>query len=142
MRSLCADPVLRRPGKKAARFIDNGWYVGHDEPRVKFISQASGSGNTMSYLMKLPVDPARAPTASGSVTKSAELSSAPWFGLPTCGPLSYPQNPCTPDSDSNIGTNTPDAAGSAFTEFQFYPPGFAPFVDGASCSKTQWCSAL
>jgi hypothetical protein len=142
MRSLCTDPVLRRAGKKAARFIDNGWYVGHDEPSVKFISQAPGSGNSMSYLMKLPVDPARAPTASGSVTKYAELSLAPWFGLPTCDPLSYPQNPCTPDSDTNVGTNTADAAGSAFTEFQFYPPGFAPFTDGASCSKTQWCSAL
>jgi hypothetical protein len=56
MRGLCTDPVLRRPGKKAARFIDNGWYVGHDEPSVKFISNAAGSGNTMTYVREvLPV---------------------------------------------------------------------------------------
>ena len=40
---LCTDPVKG----KADRFVDNGWYVGHDEPSVKFISSASGSGNTM-----------------------------------------------------------------------------------------------
>ena len=79
MRGLCTDPVLRRPGKKAARFIDNGWYVGHDEPSVKFISNAAGSGNTMTYFMKLPVDPKRKPTANGRVTSYAELSLAPWF---------------------------------------------------------------
>jgi hypothetical protein len=142
MRALCTDPVLRRPGKKAARFIDNGWYVGHDEPSVKFISNAAGSGNTMTYFMKLPVDPKRKPTVSGSVTSYGELSVAPWFGLPICDPRSYPQNPCTPDSDSNIGTNTQNAAGSALLELQFYPPGFTPFPDSESCSAKQWCSAL
>jgi hypothetical protein len=142
MRGLCTDPVLRRPGKKAARFIDNGWYVGHDEPSVKFISNAAGSGNTMTYFMKLPVDPKRKPTANGRVTSYAELSLAPWFGLPICDPRSYPQNPCTPNSDSNIGTNTAGAAGSALMELQFYPPGFTPFPDSASCSATQWCGAL
>ncbi len=142
MRGLCTDPVLRRTGKKAARFIDNGWYVGHDEPSVKFISNAAGSGNTMTYFMKLPVNPKRKPTVSGSVTSYGELSVAPWFGLPICDSRSYPQNPCTPDSDSNIGTNTQNAAGSALLELQFYPPGFTPFPDSESCSAKQWCSAL
>jgi hypothetical protein len=142
MRGLCADPVLRRAGKKAARFIDNGWYVGHDEPSVKFISNAAGAGNTMTYFMKLPVDPKRKPTANGRVTSYGELSVAPWFGLPICDPRSYPQNPCTPNSDSNVGTNTADAAGSALMELQFYPPGFTPFPDSESCSATQWCGAL
>ena len=142
MRGLCTDPVLRRPGKKAARFIDNGWYVGHDEPSVKFISNAAGSGNTMTYFMKLPVNPKHKPTANGRVTSYGELSVAPWFGLPICDARSYPQNPCTPNSDSNIGTNTPDAAGSALMELQFYPPGFTPFPDSESCSATQWCGAL
>ena len=142
MRGLCTDPVLRRPGQKAARFIDNGWYAGHDEPSVKFISNAAGSGNTMTYFMKLPVDPKRKLTANGRVTSYAELSLAPWFGLPICDPRSYPQNPCTPDSDSNIGTDTANAAGSALMELQFYPPGFTPFPDNASCSATQWCGAL
>ena len=36
----------------------------------------------------------------------------------------------------------PNAAGSAFMELQFYPPGFTPFVDSTSCSATKWCAAL
>lgn len=142
MRALCTDPIAVKNGH-ASRFVDNGWYVGHDEPSVKFISNRPGSGNTMTYFMQLPVDPARQPTASGSVTDYGELSIAPWFGLPICDPLSYPQNPCTPDSDSNGGSiSSPTAAGSAFMELQLYPPGFGSFVDSFSCSQHQWCAAL
>jgi hypothetical protein len=139
--NLCTDPISLFNGKPT-RFVDNGWYVGHDEPSVKFISSAPGSGNTMSYVMRVSRDPAAAPTASGSVTDYGQLSPAPWFGLPICDPGSYPQNPCTPDSDSNSGMDTPQDAGSAFMELQFYPPGFTPFVDSTSCSATQWCVAL
>ena len=97
----------------------------------------------MTYLTKIPVDPRRAPTPSGSVTNYGQLSVAPWFGLPMCDPNSYPQNPCTPDSDTNSGSiSDPNAAGSAFMELQLYPPGYTPFVDSESCSKTQWCAAL
>ena len=71
-----------------------------------------------------------------------ELSIAPWFGLPLCDPDSYPQNPCTPDSDANSGAiSDPDAAGAAFMELQFYPPG-SPGPDAPGCTRTQWCSAL
>jgi hypothetical protein len=146
----CTDPLGLQSGHYSgkavvhgARFEDNGHYIGHDEPSVKFISHQAGSGNTMSYLMKLPVDPIRPPTPSGSVTDYSELSIAPWFGLPMCDPDSYPENPCTPDSDSNSGLiSDPNAAGSAFMELQFYPPGFAPFTDSESCTRGQWCAAL
>jgi len=138
---LCTDPVSRAGGK-AGPFVDNGWYVGHDEPSVKFISSTPGSGNRMTYVTRIPVDPRRSPTASGSVTNYGELSVAPWFGLPICDPKSYPQNPCQPDSDRNAGLNVPNAAGSAFMELQFYPPGFTPFIDSTSCSATKWCAAL
>jgi hypothetical protein len=139
---LCTDPVKVVNGK-ANRYIDNGWYVGHDEPSVKFISNTPGSGNTMSYTVKLPVDPTAAPTPSGSVTNYGQLSIAPWFGLPMCDPDSYPQNSCTPDSDSNSGSiSNPNDAGSAFMELQLYPPGYTPFVDSESCSVTKWCAAL
>ena len=139
---LCTDPI-KVVGGHGNRFVDNGWYVGHDEPSVKFISSAPHSGNTMTYLMKLPVDPSRAPTPSGSVTNYGELSIAPWFGLPICDPQSDPQTPCTPDSDSNLGAiNNAADAGSAFLEVQLYPPGFTPFLDSESCSKTKWCAAL
>ena len=137
----CVDPLSIEHGK-LSRFEDNGHYVGHDEPSVKFISAAPGSGNTMTYLQKLPVDPVKLPTATGSVTDYGQLSVAPWFGLPICDPKSFPQNACTPDSDANIGTLSANAAGSAFMELQFYPPGFTPFIDNTSCSATQWCAAL
>jgi hypothetical protein len=124
------------------RFEDNGHYIGHDEPSVKFISSTPGSGNTMTYLTKIPVDPHQSPTPSGSVTNYGQLSVAPWFGLPMCDPKSYPQNACTPDSDTNTGLNAPTDAGSAFMELQLYPPGYTPFVDSESCSATKWCAAL
>jgi hypothetical protein len=140
--ATCVDPVSIEHGKRF-RFEDNGHYIGHDEPSVKFISSTPGSGNTMNYLAKIPVDPRQSPTPSGSVTNYGQLSIAPWFGLPMCDPNSYPQNACTPDSDKNTGLGaSPNDAGSAFMELQLYPPGYAPLIDGASCSATKWCAAL
>jgi hypothetical protein len=149
-RMLCTDPMrvkqIRYNGHTVTRtypFVDNGHYVGHDEPSVKFISHAKNSGNTMTYFMKLPVNPTRAPTPNGSVTTYGELSVAPWFGLALCDSGSYPQNTCIPDSDRNSGSiDNPFAAGSAFMELQFYPPGFTPFQDNISCSRTKWCGAM
>jgi hypothetical protein len=139
---LCTDPIRVTNGK-AQRFIDNGWYVGHDEPSTRFISSRPGSGNTMTYVMKMSKDPAMAPTTNGRVVDYAQLSVAPWFGLPLCDEKSYPQNPCRPDSDTNGGLDhNPNAAGSALMELQFYPPGFTPLLDSASCSATKWCAAL
>jgi hypothetical protein len=141
---LCTDPHGKPYDGHLSRFRDpkSGTYVGHDEPSVKFISSEAGSGNTMTYGMKLSKDPVQAPTASGSVTHYGELSVAPWFGLPMCDPKSYPQNACTPLSDTNTGLGAPTDAGSAFMELQFYAPGFTPFPDSTSCSATQWCAAL
>src|SRR5215472_1135558 len=152
-RHNCTDP--RGPSKgyggwntaaggynSGGRFLDNGHYVGHDEPSVKFLSGSANSGNTMTYIMKLPRDPRRAPTNNGKITKYAELTGAAWFGLPICDPSSYPQNPCTPDSDSNTGLGANTDAGSAFSELQFYAPGFVPFQDNTGCSTTKWCVAM
>jgi hypothetical protein len=144
-RELCADPIAIVNGN-TARFKDNGWYIGHDEPSVKFVSSAPGSGNHMTYFMQLAVDPHGTPTtnpnAHPTVTDYAELSPAPWFGLAICDGSSYPQNTCTPDSDSNTGLGAPTDAGSAFMELQLYPPGYQPFVDGPSCDSTHYCAAL
>ena len=148
MEKLCTDPHGPVYNGHWGRFTDpiTHQYVGHDEPSVKFISSRPGSGNTMSYTLQLPTDPKKAPTANGSVTHYVELSVAPWFGLGLCDPLSYPQNPCKPLSDSNSGLiSDPHAAGAAFMELQWYPPGLAPgdgFVDSTSCSATQWCAAM
>jgi hypothetical protein len=143
---LCTDPVRIGRDGEAYRFRDNGVYIGHDVPSVKFISSQPGSGNQMTYTMRLPKDPSGAPTTSPAgttVTDYAELSPAPKFGLPICDSKSYPQNPCTPDSDTNSGIiNDPNGAGSAFMELQFYPPGYPPFIDGPSCDATRWCAGL
>ena len=40
--------------------MDNGHYVGHDEPSVEFISSTPGSGNTMTYYMQIPREPGQA----------------------------------------------------------------------------------
>lgn len=140
--ALCTDPFQPERNDSGYRALDNGHYVGHDEPSVKFISTAPHTGNDMTYDMKLAADPAATPTPSGSVSDYAELSIAPWFGLPICDPNSYPQNPCTPDSDSNTGLGAPTDAGSAFLEVQFYPPHFGPFVDAVSCDPTHYCAAM
>jgi hypothetical protein len=145
MKELCTDPIAIYDGE-AYRFYDNGHYVGHDEPSVKFISSDPTSGYDQTYFMRLATDPSCTPTTAVTGTTCsdyAELSPAPWFGLPICDPKSYPQNPCTPDSDSNSGAiSDPQAAGSAFMELQFYPPGYPPFIDGPSCDATHWCAAL
>ncbi|MGH7610491.1 MAG: hypothetical protein ACREN4_00575, partial [Candidatus Dormibacteria bacterium] len=148
MGGLCTDP-LTPPGTwstQANRFYDNGHYIGHDEPSVKFISNQAGSASNMTYFMRVSSDPRARPTANSgpnNATDYAELSPAPWFGLPICDPNSYPLNPCTPQSDSNGGgISDPNAAGSAFMELQFYPPGFLPFATAPSCDQTHWCVAL
>src|SRR5262249_26082704 len=69
-----------------------------------------------------------------------------WFGMAMCDTLSYPQtvSTCTPDSDSNIvdPAVSPNHPGTAFTELQFYPPGWVEWPNGNSCDSTQWCAAL
>ena len=124
-------------------FLDNGHYVGHDEPDLGFFSNTPGSGNSMSYQMVLPKDPAgpASGTFSGPVHEF-QLTPAIWFGLTMCDNESYPEGTkvCKPDSNSNIQVPPrPDHAGAAFTELQFYPPGYAPAI---SCDQTHWCAAL
>jgi hypothetical protein len=143
LRGLCTDPIAVDADGDTYRATDNGRYVGHDEPSVKFISSSPNSGNTMTYLVQLGADPKKKPTPDGTVTDYAELSNAPWFGLAMCDPRSYPQNPCTPDSDTNSGAfSDPNGAGSALMELQFYPPGFGPAHDGVSCDPQLYCAAL
>ena len=133
----CTDPH----GGSGKRFYDNGWYIGHDEPDVQFYSTSPGSGNNMVYQITLPqADPV--PTQSGKSVAWFELSPAIWFSLALCDSNSYPQNPCTPDSDKNTGTGLTTDAGVAVMELQFYPPGWPPFVSQVSCDQTHWCAAL
>jgi hypothetical protein len=140
---MCQDPR----GTKAwdGRFYENGKYIGHDEPSMRFISNQPGSGNNVTFTERLPLEPKALPTVAhpgSDVTHTFELTIAPWFSITVCDPQSAPQNPCTPESDANAPNGNYPGAGAAFVELQFYPPGFAPFTDSISCDNTHWCSAL
>jgi hypothetical protein len=139
----CTD--IRGLAGHGQRFYDNGHYIGHDEPSIRFLSNRPGSGGNVTFTERLPVDPAAKPTVGHpghDVTHWFELSPAPWFGMSICDPRSYPQRNCTPNSDSNAPHGSFAGGGSAFMEMQFYPPGFAPFADSVSCDNTHWCAAL
>src|SRR5919109_981443 len=138
---VCADPRL----SPTERFEDNGHYIGHDEPAIRFVSSRPGSGNDTTWTERLGVDPRRLPTTGhpgSDVTHYFELTIAPWFSTDVCDPKSDPQLPCRPHSDANAPHGRYPGAGAAFVEVQFYAPGFAPFIDSISCDNTHWCSAL
>jgi hypothetical protein len=127
------------------KFYDNGHYIGHDEPDTTFLSTQPGSGGNVSWNLTLGKDPAGAPTdktPGSDVSNWFELSPAPWLSMAICDSNSYPQLPCTPNSDQNAASGSYPGAGSAFMEMQFYPPGFSPFVDSLSCDNKHWCAAL
>jgi hypothetical protein len=140
---MCQDPR----GTKAwdGRFYENGKYIGHDEPSVRFVSGQPGSGDNVTFTERLPLEPKALPTVAHpgrDVTHTFELTIAPWFSITVCDPQSAPLNPCTAESDANAPHGAYPGAGAAFVELQFYPPGFAPFADSISCDNTHWCSAL
>ncbi|MBV8943111.1 MAG: hypothetical protein JO240_15390, partial [Solirubrobacterales bacterium] len=139
--AACAD--IRGPYR--GRFYDNGYYIGHDEPAMRFISNAAGSSDDVTFVERLGRDPARLPTVGNppnDVTHYFELSPAPWFSMNLCDPDSTPLRPCKPESDANAPSALSPGAGAAFMELQFYPPGFAPLADNISCDNSHWCSAL
>jgi hypothetical protein len=119
-------------GLNAARFEDNGHYIGHDEPSIGFYSSDPNSGNNLQWEFTLPVE------RPLPATQSFENFIAFWFSGAICDPNSYPQGKCIADSDAN----DPAKAGSAVLELQFYPPGFSPFITQISCDLTHWCAAL
>src|SRR5262245_50768884 len=45
---VCTDPRSLYDGKPA-RFYDNGHYVGHDEPSIRFLSSVPGSANNVTW---------------------------------------------------------------------------------------------
>ena len=137
-------------------------YIGHDEPSVEFYSNQPGSGNNVTYQLKLPKDPRTRPVQDGSGgTFGFQLHPTFWFGMVMCDPNGSP-NPdgaaldghatpaCSPDSDSNIfASQSPSSPryfglgpGQAYEEMQFYPPGWAPWPAGIGCTAKQWCAAL
>jgi hypothetical protein len=141
--SLCAD-AYDNPGYE---------YVGHDEPSLEFKSGQPGSGNDMTYTVRLPGDPVMKPKQDGSGgTWNFELRPTFWFGLTLCDSESAPEftKTCTPNSDANNlvnpDPNAPDYIGhhpgNAFMELQFYGPGYVPQFEGFGCAATRYCAAM
>jgi len=141
----------------------NEYYVGHDEPSLLFYSNTPGAGFNNVYRIRLPKDPPLLPKQDGSGgTWNFQLHPAFWFGMAMCddqgtpnpggSPGAGPNIPCTPDSDSNIFDSPNPTAhdyigrhpGTAFTEMQFYPPGWITSNSGAidADSATKWTAAL
>lgn len=140
-----------------------GAYTGHDEPSLLFYSNTPGSGNNMTYRLRLPVDPPIVPNQNGTGgTYNFQLHPAFWFGMTVCDDQSapnpggstvngvtLPQITCQADSDANIydDPNVTDAhyigrhPGTAFMEMQFYPPN-SPIGCGNLDHPHQWCAAL
>jgi len=125
-----------------------GKYSGHDEPALLFYSNKPGSGNSSTYFIRIPKDaPVKPKQDGGGGTWNFQLHPAFWFGMALCDSQSDPNftNVCNPDTDANIFDNPdPNAAdfigkhpGTAFVEFQFYPPGWV-----TDCFPTTWCSAV
>ena len=127
-------------------------YVGHDEPSAVFYSNVPGSGNHMTYSMRLPQDPPPNNPNKAGRSYQFELNGAIWFGMALCATQSYPEqvSTCTPDSDSNIldPAVSPKHSGTAFVELQLYPPGWIPWptwqvaVGASGCDPTRWCAAM
>jgi hypothetical protein len=117
------------------------YYVGHDEPSMLFYSNRPGSGNSSTYNLTLPTEPAAQPDATGSTptTWDFQLHPAFWFGMILCNPDSYPNvtKTCEADSNNNIKPLA-QSPGQAFLELQFYPPGYFP----TSCTAKRWCVAM
>lgn len=120
-------------GYWGGRGYDNGYYIGHDEPSIGFISTLHHSGNNMRYAITLPVE------RPLPATQSFENYVTFWFSLALCDPNSgFVRGPCIPNSDLNNPINT----GSAVLEMQFYPPGNPPFITQISCDLIHWCASL
>src|SRR6476661_8844863 len=153
VRALCDDNA-----PLCAEALDSigyeGQYTGHDEPSLLFYSNTPGAGNNQQYRLVVPQDPPILPTQDGTGgTFNFQDRIAFWFGMDLCDNQSAPEfthAPCTPNSDTNIfdGADPSQAdyigrhPGTAFLELQFYPPGWAPFLNAISCDATQWCAAM
>jgi hypothetical protein len=140
--ATCVDP-----------FDTLGEYVGHDEPSVLFKSGLHGSGNDITYRVKLPTNPKQKPRNDGSgATWDFQLRPTFWFGLTLCDTESAPEytKVCVADSDSNdlvgLDPTQPDYIGkhpgNAYMELQFYGPGYVPQFEGFGCSAKQYCAAM
>ena len=140
----CADP--RGSSIWGGRFFENGHYIGHDEPSMRFVSLTARLGQQLQHerdharRTRRPCPTVKTP--GHDVTHWFELSSRRGSPPPSATRTRRRSPSCTPVSDANAPHGKFLGGGQAFVELQFYPPGFAPFADAISCDNTHWCSAL
>src|SRR5215472_16182710 len=70
-------------------------YVGHDEPSAVYYSNVPGSGNHMTYSLRLPRDPSPANPNTPGKSYQFELNGSIWFGMALCATQSYPEQVST-----------------------------------------------
>jgi hypothetical protein len=163
----CSDPAtnwdeIKGYDKAVAHGAPLQPYIGHDEPMIQWFSNRHGSGNDVTYKIRLPKDPPVTPQQDGSGgNDNFQERITFWFNMHLCdnegtpnpdgAALSgHPTRPCTPDSDSNLFASEDPASpkyfglgpGQGYMEMQFYPPGWAPWPNGISCTANKWCAAL
>jgi hypothetical protein len=146
----CAESTVCAEVGNYQEVFGNNYYVGHDEPSALFYSNKPGSGNRAQYTVTIPRDPSPSDPNAPGKSFSFEIGSTFWFGMSLCDTQSYPEQvrSCTPDSDSNIKSNLAEFPGGAFTELQFYSPGWvgwptwAVAAGATTCDPTKWCAAL
>jgi hypothetical protein len=130
-----------------------GHYIGHDEPSVGFESNRPGSGNDVTYTVKLPRNPKTLPNQSATGgTWDFQLRPTFWIGMVLCDSQSAPNftHKCKADSDANNKVSANPSSpnyigkhpGNAFMEVQWYSPGYVEQFDGFGCTATQYCAAL
>ena len=140
---MCQDPAANLPGH----------YIGHDEPSVGFVSSRPGSGNDVTYTVRLPKNPKMQPTQNEKGgTWDFQLRPTFWIGMVLCDSQSAPEftHKCKADSDANNkvsgNPNSPNYIGkhpgNAFMEVQWYSPGYVEQFDGFGCTAKQYCAAL
>jgi len=164
---ICSDPAttwdeLAGFAGAAAKGARISKYIGHDEPMLQFFSNRPGSANDVSYLIRLPKDPPTTPRQDGSGgTFNFQNHITFWLSMQLCDDqgspnpdgakqTGHPTVPCKPNSDSNLFASTDPHSpryfglgpGQGFMEMQFYPPGWAPWPPGISCTARRWCAAL
>ena len=122
---MCQDPAVNLPGH----------YIGHDEPSVGFQSNRPGSGNDVTYTVRLPKNPPTRPNqqATGG-TWDFQLRPTFWIGMVLCDSQSAPNftHVCKADSDANNKVSPNPSSpnyigkhpGNAFMEVQWYSPGY------------------
>ena len=118
-------------------FYDNGRYIGHDEPIMRFLSGVDGSGNDITWRETLPLDPAAPPDGARARAGRHPLVRAviaPWFSMALCNRVSYPLMPCKPKSDANAPVGNArrrracPAAAARSSRCSSTRRGMAPFV--------------